>query len=359
MIKRRLVSAAAVLGAAAILVSTVPGLAQDTPSYEEAAQQATEPATYVGPTDSPPVATDKTVAVILCAAAAEGCVRIGNGFSEAAAVLGWQVKTLDGQGQASVYNTVMRQAIAEQVDGIVLVAIDSKLVGDAMAEATSAGIPVVSVVGGNTAGPGDVFSEVSSQAQRGGEQLGNWLVANSGESAVVAMFHAPEFTDSRRRYEGGKSIIDTCAGCTIASDTQYVASTAAQDLPTQTKSILQANPEIDWIFTDIGGYGAAQVQAINELGVADTVKLVSFDCNPQDLTNIRDGNVQVACDALQLEAGGWGAADELNRAFNGAPAGGDVIPIKVITKDNAPEGDNWDGDFDFRAQFQQLWGVGG
>jgi ribose transport system substrate-binding protein len=329
----------------------------DLTPFEEAAAAAAAPAEYIGPDDSPPIAEDKIIAVILCAAAAEGCVRIGTGVQEAADLVGWEVQLLDGEGQASVFNTVMLDAITQQVDGIVLVAIDSKLVGDAMARAHAAGIPVVSVVGGNIAAPDDVFSEVNSQALRAGEQLGNWVVADSGGQAKIAMFTAPEFTDARRRYEGGKSVFDRCTTCEIVSDTEYVASTAAQEIPLQTKSILQANPEIDYIFTDIGQFGALQVQAINELGLQDEVKLVSFDCNPEDLRNLRDGNVQAACNALQLEAGGWGAVDELNRAFNNAEAGGDVVPIRVINANNVPAGDSWDGDFDFRGTYRELWGL--
>lgn len=329
----------------------------DLAPFKTAATAAEQLTTFEGPPSSPPIAKSKTIAAILCAAAAEGCQRIGNGVKDAAAALGWTVKMIDGQGQASVYNSAMLQAVTQKVDGIILIAIDSKIVGEGMAKAKAANIPVVSVVGGNTAGPNDVFAEPDGRAVHAGEQLGNWLVADSGGKAVIAMFHAPEFTDARRRYDGSKSIFDKCTTCKIVSDTNYVASTAAQQIPLQTKSILQAHPDINYVWIDIGGYGQLQVQAINELGLKAKVKLVSFDCNPPDLQNIRQGNVQVACEGLGLEPGGWSGVDELNRAFNSAPAASDFVPIRVVTKKSIPAQDIWRGDFDYAAAYKKLWGV--
>jgi ribose transport system substrate-binding protein len=330
-------------------------------SFQQAAQAAERPTSWEGPSTSSPAAKNKTMAVILCASTAEGCVRIGNGAKEAAQALGWNVKVLDGQGQASVTRSAMLQAISQKVDGIMLVAINSKTVGDAMARARAAKIPVVSVVGGNTTGTtgSDVFAEPDARALKAGGQLGNWVVADSGGNAKIAMFHAPEFTDSVKRYNGSKQVFDQCSGCKIVSDQSYTAATAAQQIPLMIKSTLQAHPEINHVWIDIGGYGALGVQAVDELGRRSKVKLVSFDCNLLDLKNISQDNVQPACEGLALEDGGWGGVDELNRAFNNAQPASDFIPIRVITKASMPPtGKPWLGDFDFRANYKQLWKIG-
>jgi ribose transport system substrate-binding protein len=280
---------------------------------------------------------------------------------EAGEALGWKVTIGDGQGKSDQMRSLMLQAIQQKVDGIVLAAIDSKTVGDAVARARAAKIPVVSVVGGNKVGTtgSDVFGQPDAQAVKAGEQLGNWVAADSGGGAKVAMFHAPEFTDSRSRYEGSKSILSSCSGCKIVTDDTYAASTAAQGLPVRMKSTLQAHPEIDYVWVDIGGYGALGVQAIKEMGKAKQVKLVSFDCNLVDLKNIREGSAQPACEGLGLEAAGWGGVDELNRAFNDAKPEANPIPIRVLTKDSLPAaGKPWEADFDFRAEYRKLWGLG-
>jgi ribose transport system substrate-binding protein len=182
-------------------------------------------------------------------------------------------------------------------------------------------------------------------------------VANSKGTATIAMFTAPEFVDEVRRREGAVSIFTQCPGCVVKVDQSFVASTAGTDMGPLTKAILQANPEVDTIWTGIGGYGALQVQAVDEMGLKDKIKLGSNDCNPQDLTNIRKGNVQVACVASLNEESGWGAVDELNRAFNGAQPGGDLIPIRLFDSTNLPPTDRWTGDYDYPSTYKKLWGI--
>jgi ABC-type sugar transport system substrate-binding protein len=142
------------------------------------------------------------------------------------------------------------------------------------------------------------------------------------------------------------------------SDTTYVAATSAQQIPLQTKSVLQANPSVNYVWIDIGGIGQAQVQAIAELNVGQKVKLVSFDCNKRDIENIRLGNVQVACEGLGLEAGGWGAVDSLNRLFSGQPPVPTYVPIRTLDASSIPATPVWQADYDFRALYAHIWGRG-
>lgn len=330
----------------------------DLAKFSTAATAGKQATTWPGPDTGAPVAKSKRIAVVLCASVAEGCVRIGNGVKEAAAKIGWTAKIYDGQGQASVQTTAMLQAVTDKADGIVLVAIDARSVGQGMASARSAKIPVVSVVGGNSSGTGEgqVFAEPDAQPTKAGAQLANWVVADTKGDLRIAMFHAPEFTDSVKRYNGSHSVFASCSTCKIVSDTTYSAASSAQQIPLQTKSILQAHPDINYLWIDIGGIGQAQVQAVSEMGLGSKVKLVSFDCNLLDLQNIRDNKVQVACEGLGLEAGGWGGVDELNRAFNNMPAAPTFVPIRTLTADNLPSaGKGWEGDYDFREKYASLW----
>lgn len=322
--------------------------------------EGTSPATFKGSATGPKAAKGKTIAVIICGAAAEGCVRIGNGVKEAGKALGWTVKTLDGQNQPSAFRATMLQAISEKVDGIVLGAIASTLVGDAVQQARKAGIKVVSAVASNREGTtgSDVDAEVNAQSYLGGQYLAGWVANNAGSGAKIAMFHTQEFTSTRERYAGSLSVFKKCgAKCNIVQDKTYAAASAATNIPLQVKSILQANPSINWLWFDIGGYGSFAAQAVSEIGMKNKVKLVSFDCNPDDVENIRKGNVQVACAGLQLEASGWGSVDALNRLFAGQKAN-DFVPIRTLTKASLPpKGQNWSGDFDFRAKYKKIWGV--
>ena len=335
-------------------------------AFEEAAKKAEEPTTWPGPKSSPPAVKGKKVAVIMCAAVAEGCVRIGEGAKQGAEAMGWEVTVQDGKGEPNTQRQLMLQDINEGYDGIVLTAIDSSTVGDAMQKARDAGVFVVSPIGGNTIGEegSDVFGQPNAEPEKAGEDMGAWVVANSGGEAKIAMFHAPEFKDSISRYEGSKKVFEECEGCDIESDETYSAATSAQQLPLRIKSLLLAHPDIDWVWVDIGGNGGIAVNAIREQGKQDEVQLVSFDCNLEDLKHIREGLVQPACEGLGLEDAGWGAIDELNRAFSGETAEEamkeeDFVPLRTITKADLPKaGEPWRGDFDYEAEYKKLWGLG-
>jgi ribose transport system substrate-binding protein len=368
IMKLKIIGAAAVLAAALALsgcssgaggASSSSGLstAQLT-AFASAAQKGAAPTAYKGPSSSPSIVPGQKIAVILCAAAAEGCVRIGKGIQEATAVVGWTEKSYDGQGQASVQSSAMQQAITEGATGIVLVAIDAHAVGQGMSAAKTANVPVVSVVGGNAIGTGEgqVAAQPSAQAEQAGANLANWVVSETKGKLKVAMFHAPEFADSILRYNGSKKVFDSCSSCSIVSDTTYTAATAAQQIPLQTKSILQAHPDINYVWIDIGGIGESQVQAIDQANLGSKVKLVSFDCNALDVKNIRAGDVQVACEGLGLEAGGWGAVDSFNRVFAKQPVSMTYIPIRTIDKSNLPSGAVYTGDYDYQAIYTKMWG---
>jgi ribose transport system substrate-binding protein len=335
-------------------------------SFEVAAKKAEEPTTWQGPKTSPPAVKGKKIAVIMCAAVAEGCVRIGEGAKDGAEAMGWDVTVQDGKGEPNVERGLMLQDIAEGYDGIVLAAIDSSTVGDAMQKAHEAGVFVVSPIGGNTIGESgsDVFGQPNANPEKAGEDIANWVVADSGGEAKVAMFHAPEFKDSTSRYEGSKKVFESCEGCEIVTDETYAAASAAQQLPLRVKSVLLANPEINWVWVDIGGNGALAVNAIREQGKQEEVHLASLDCNLEDLKHIGEGLVQPACEGLGLEAAGWGAVDELNRGFSGESAEEamkeeDIVPLRTIDENDLPEaGEPWRGDYDYEAEYKKIWGVG-
>lgn len=313
---------------------------------------------FIGPDSTPAPESDKTIAVVVCAGAASGCVRVADGVTSAAELLGWSVNVLDGQGLASAQNTAVQQAISQGVDGIVLVAIPSANISQAMTAARSADIPVVSVEADNTVGDSgtDVFAEPDSGSLQGGKDLGAFVIADSGGEATVAVLHTTEFPSTVNRYEAFVEQLGTCPTCTVADEQTYLLSSAVTDVPLQVSSILQANPDVNYIFVDIGQFGALAVQAIESAN--KDVKVVSVDCNPDDIQSIREGGAQVACAANGLETGGYAAIDELIRAMAGeGPSGETVVPTKLIVSSNLPDGDTWRGDFDPDEAYGELWGT--
>lgn len=311
---------------------------------------------FKGPNSTPTPPSSKSIGVIVCAAAASGCTRVADGVKSAVQRLGWTAKVFDGQGLASAQNTAVQQALSQGVDGIVLVAIPSANLSQAMSAARSAKVPVVSVEADNTVGTSgaDVFGEPDSGSKIGGQALGAFVISDSGGKANVGILHTTEFPSTVNRYESFKAEMDKCSGCKIASTQTYLLSSAIKDVPLMVSSILQSNPNINYMFVDIGQFGALAVQSIQSAN--KKVKVVSVDCNPADITNIRNGSVQIACAANGLETGGYAAVDDLTRAFtNNPPSDKLVVPTKLLMKNNLPSGDSWTGDFDANAAYSKLW----
>ena len=312
---------------------------------------------FVGPDSSPSPEANKSIGVVVCAGAASGCTRVADGVTSAAELLGWSVKVFDGQGLASAQNTAVQQAISQGVDGIVLVAIPSANISQAMTAAHNAAIPVVSVEADNQVGDAgtDVFAEPDSGSLQGGKDLGAFVISDSNGKANVAILHTTEFPSTVNRYEAFVKQLAACSTCTVVQEQTYLLSSAVTNVPLQVNSVLQAHPEVNYLFVDIGQFGALAVQAIESAN--KDVKVVSVDCNPDDIASIRDGGAQVACAANGLETGGYAAMDELIRAMAGdSPSGATVVPTKLIISSNVPQGDTWRGDFDPDKAYGQLWG---
>lgn len=331
-------------------------------SFVQELTAAEAPVTSIQSAPSPPIAKNKTIAVILASAAAPGIVRQADGAKAAAKALGWQVIEYDGMGLPSVERGDMLQAIARKVNGIFITAIDSKTLGSAISQARAAGIPVVSAIAKNVVGNTgtDVYAEPGDPEVTSGENTAAWIVANSHGTAHIAMFHTPAYTSTNDRWLGAKKVFAECPGCKIVADKVYSPATAVTDIPQLTKSVLTANPDINYVWADIGGYGTVAVTAMDQLGVRNKVIEASFDCNLPDLQNIHSGNIQQVCEGIALEEGSWGVMDELNRAFNHAPPAPDVISTRLITKANLNPvwlKTGYTGDIDYQAAWKKLWGI--
>jgi ribose transport system substrate-binding protein len=313
---------------------------------------------FKGPAEGPEPESGKSLAVVTCAAAASGCVRVATGVEEAGKLIGWKVRVLDGQGQASGQNNAIQQAVSQGVDGIVLVAIDAKSVNQGLAAARSKDIPVVSIQADNEVGTGagQVFAEPDSGSKVAGSALGAWTVVDSGGKAKAATLSTTELVVTRNRADSFKAEVEKCDGCEIVKQETYLLSSAIKDVPLKVNSMLQANPDMQYLFVDVAQYGALAAQAIQSAG--KDVKVLSVDCNPDDLEAIRGDSPIKACAGHALETGGWAAVGALNLAFHGeADASEFVVPTKLIDKDNVPDGELWRGDFDPAAEYGKLWGV--
>ena len=111
----------------------------DATAQLEAAQKG--PTEWEGPTEPTKPPQTFNLALVTCDNASDGCSAPAKGSEEAAKLLGWNVKTYDGESDPTVQAKRVQQAIANGADGIITESVDGRGIGSALAAAKSAGIP--------------------------------------------------------------------------------------------------------------------------------------------------------------------------------------------------------------------------
>jgi ribose transport system substrate-binding protein len=108
---------------------------------------------------------------------------------------------------------------------------------------------------------------------------------------------------------------------------------------------------------------------MNRAGLSDRVSGAGFDCNPENVAIIRAGGSQKVCFADPREWLAYAAVDNINRMTNGQKPFDYTKSIPIAMFDKATleklppeksaelEKTGWQGNFDFRTKFEELWGL--
>jgi ABC-type sugar transport system substrate-binding protein len=87
----------------------------------------------------------KKVTFITCGSLGIGCVVAANAAKDASAVLGWDMKIVDGKVDPGVWNTAIQQAVSDHADGVLMAAVSPALTQGGLEKAKAARIPVFNI----------------------------------------------------------------------------------------------------------------------------------------------------------------------------------------------------------------------
>jgi ribose transport system substrate-binding protein len=328
----------------------------DTAAAQQVVDKAMAPVTaWPGPTSAPAALAGKKVGFISCAQAAEGCTREAAGAAEGARAIGWTPIVLDGQGDQQRQLAAMNSLIDQKVDAIIIVSINAAAVSDAMQRATRSGIPVISTVAPDPTAFGGLMN-VGPDDTAAGRALAAYVATHGG--GRVAMFDHNENPAVANR---GKGFRDGLAEFSPSSKVVYTQSvTLTQIGPPEEQlmsAFLQTHPkgDVQWLFAGFDAMLAPLVKTADREGRTE-LQAFSVDGNLENLGFIRSGVVETFTIGYPLEWVGWAAIDELNRKLQNQPLVAENIPFRLLDKTNLPApGKPYEGDFDFRTQFKQLW----
>jgi ribose transport system substrate-binding protein len=327
---------------------------------------------WTGPTDSPKPKQGVKLTIIPEQMASTGSSRPAEAIAAEAKKLGWVPKISDGQGKPDVQLNALNTAVDEGANAVILIFVDTTRVQSALQRAIAAHVPVITL--GSLKNTPDTVPDVSFDWVRSGEALAQYMVWKSnGDLNLLQMKNTDLYITVNGQYKGSQEYLqqkENCPGCKIVTKEWSLANfedpmtgPAAQAVAT-----LQADTSLNWV-SCFDSCLFRVTNAMQRARLADKVSGAGFDCNPENIAIIRKGGSQKVCFADPREWLAYAAIDNVNRMTNGQNPVDytKAIPIAMFDKDTLDklpadkakelEEKGWQGNFDFRSKFEELWGL--
>lgn len=324
---------------------------------------------WTGPTSGPKAQTGKTVIYVSTDQRNGGAQGAGDGAAEAAKILGWEFRILDGQGSVPARTSAMTQAIAQKPDAIILGGVDALEQKPVIEQAAAEGIKMVGWHAGPAAGPikgvPEVAANVTTDPLEVAKAAGLYAVVESGGKAGVILFTDSIYAIATAKTNATKAAIEGCSGCKVLSVEDTPIGDLANRMGQLTTSLL-SKYGADWTHSiavnDL--YYDFSAPALTSAGIDPATgapkQISAGDGSVPAFQRIRDKQYQIATVAEPLSLQGWQLIDELNRAFAGEKPSGYVPPVHLFTPDNieADGGDKniFDPGNGYRDQYKKIWG---
>jgi ribose transport system substrate-binding protein len=330
------------------------------------------PNKWTGPETSPKPKPGIRLTIIPEQMASTGSSRAANAIEQEATKLGWVPKISDGQGKPDVQLNALNTAVDEKADAVILVFVDTTRVQSALQRALAAGVKVVTL--GSLKNTPETVPDISFDWLRSGQAIAQYAVWKSGgDLGMLQMRNTDLYITVNGQYKGSQDYLEqesNCPGCEVVTKDWSLAS--FEDPTTgpaaQAVATLQANPSLNWV-SCFDSCLFRVTNGLNRAGLSQRVSGAGFDCNPENLADIRSGGSQKVCFADPREWLAFAAMDNINRMTNGEPAVDytKALPVALFDKESLDalpadqskqlETQGWQGNFDFRTKFEQLWGL--
>ena len=321
-----------------------------------------------GPTTGPPAQRSKSIIYVSADQRNDGAHGVAQAAAEAAKVIGWQFRLIDGQGTASGRKSALTQALNMKPDGIILGTIDVQEQKEIIREIASHGIKIVGWHA--LAKPGPVrdlplFTNIATEPDDVGKAAAMFAIADSNGTAGVVIFNDPIYAIANAKTNAMIETLRKCSSCSLLLvDTTPIKDTAAV-IPQRTAALLR-NYGAKWTYS----------LAVNDLyfdampptliaaiipGNGHPRNISAGDGSESAFDRIRKKRYQIGTVAEPLRLHGWQAIDELNRAFAGQKHSGYSAPVHLVTSSNinfdGGKHDEFDPDNGYRDRYRKIWGI--
>ncbi|MBD8585634.1 sugar ABC transporter substrate-binding protein [Frigoribacterium sp. CFBP 13729] len=240
--------------------------------------------------------------------------------------------TYNSDADPAKQSQLIDNAVAQEVDGIVVSMANPDGVEDSVKKAVAAGIPVVTINSGiERSAEFGALTHIGQSETVAGEAVGTRLADEGLGNALCVIQEA-----------GNVGLEDRCAaaaktfGGTMTN--LQVDGTNDADVKATIKSKLQADPSIDGVLTLGGQYAIDAVGAVEESG--SDAKIGTFDLSEDVVADVENGSILFAVDQQPYVQGFLGVTALQLFVTNGNVIGGGQ-PVysgpAFVTKDNAAQ----------------------
>ncbi|WP_327701761.1 substrate-binding domain-containing protein [Streptomyces decoyicus] len=343
--------------------SAKPGCPAAFSRAEQAVKKAEEVnAPWRGPTTGPEAVHGKSVVYIAQTLTNPGVAGVAQGVQEAAKIVGWHSRTLNGQGTPAGLRAAFQQAIRLKPDGIVISGFDPGAAPEEVKKAHAAGIPLIGWHATAAPGPSkdpQLFSNITSRVEDVAKISADWIIARSHGRAGVVLFTDASVPFAKRKSDLIKKELATCSGTKLLSYTNMPIPQVNSRSIKEVRSLLSRFGR-KWTYSAAINdlyfqHAAPALRAAGKDGAGAPLNIGAGDGDPSAFQRVNGKEFQAATVPEPLSEQGWQIIDEFNRAFTGAPDSGYVAPVHIATAANSGGALSWDSE-GYRQAYRKIWG---
>ncbi|WP_432039358.1 substrate-binding domain-containing protein [Streptomyces cucumeris] len=343
--------------------SAEPGCPTALARAERAVKKAQDvDAPWKGPTTGPSAVRGKSVVYLAHTLSNPGAAGVAQGVQEAASILGWHARTINGEGTPAGIRAAFDRALDLDPDGIVIGGFDPASVAKEVARAEAAGIEVIGWHA--TAAPGPsakhgLFTNVTSRVEDVARISADWIIARSHGRAGVVLFTDATVPFAKHKSDLIKKRLATCPDVKLLSYRNVPIPEAGKRAIGEVRALLARFGD-KW--TDSAAindlyfrHSAAALRAAGKDGAGAPYNIGAGDGDPSAFQRVNGQRYQAATVPEPLSEQGWQIVDEFNRAFTGRSPSGYVAPVHVTTAANSGGALSWDSE-GYRQAYRKIWG---
>ncbi|MFI1741778.1 substrate-binding domain-containing protein [Streptomyces sioyaensis] len=319
-------------------------------------------APWKGPITGPKAAHGKTVVYIAETLTNPGVAGVAQGVQEAAKIVGWHARTLNGQGTPAGQRAAFKEALHLRPDGIVISGFDPGVAPDEVKKANAAGIPLIGWHANPAPGPNDdpkLFSNVTTRVEDVAKISADWIIARSNGHAGVVLFTDATVPFAKHKSDLIKKELATCSGAKLLSYTNMPIPQVNRRAIGEVRSLMSRFGR-KWTYSAAINdlyfqHAAPALRAAGKDGAGAPFNIGAGDGDPSAFQRVNGKQFQAATVPEPLSEQGWQIVDEFNRAFTGAKDSGYVAPVHIATAANSGGALSWDSE-GYRQAYRKIWG---